>query len=209
MLKPQYNINSHNSTETNYQGGLLPQRNQAGSFYFETSCRSNLSNFFLSSENRRVLKKTDTFSCSTTPIKNFNYTPEIQKTIATWIRSLGWDFPISSVKTIFQHHIFNLIYTWTTIDGSIAAYSVCYFSPPSSGSVQISHIAYVFYDPQYSHSYLPIRLVLQVIIDSHQQGLNFCYLGRFSPPDQGFYKRTLPGFEYFHQGNWQKYNHCS
>jgi hypothetical protein len=91
-----------------------------------------------------------------------------------------------------------MVYIWKDENKNIIAYSICYFSK------NISHIAYVFYNNNYKN--LPIRLVLQVIIDSHQQGLKFCYLGRFSPPDVGYYKRTMPGLEYFANGDWIAYN---
>lgn len=82
------------------------------------------------------------------------------------------------------------------------AYSICYFDK------NISHIAYVFYDPEYSHGNLPIRLVLQTIIDSQEANLNYCYLGRFSS-NTGFYKRNMPGFEYFKDNQWFQYNNSS
>lgn len=179
----QYNLHLDQPIETNYNNGYLPQRNSADLFYQESSCRSNLANFILSSENRRIIRKTDQFTFTKIPLKDFSYTPEVQKQINQWIKQLGWDFPISSVKTIFTKHIFNYLYVWK-LDEKIVAYSICYFSE------SISHIAYVFYDPQYSHSDLPIRLVLQTIVDSRELGLKYCYLGRFSN-----YKRNMPGFE--------------
>jgi len=196
---PQFNIQNQLSPAENYQSGLLPQRNQNHLWYQDSSSRSNLSNFQLSSENRRILNKTQEFTYQLISLKDFNYNSEIQKQIFSWLKQLEWDFPISSVKTIFTDHIFNYLYIWKDQQNNVVAYSICYFSN------DISHIAYVFYDPQYSHDNLPIRLVLQTIIDSHDRGLNYCYLGRFSQ-DTGFYKRNMPGFEYFNNNNWIKYD---
>lgn len=194
-MKPQYNLSNNNSIETNYSQGLLPQRNKKDLWYKETSCRSNLSQFILNSENRRILRKTDHFSFKVFNKESMNYTPEIQKTIYQWIKELKWDFPISSVKIIFKHHIFNQFYLWYDQQNNLAAISVCYQSS------EISHIAYVFYNPTYIRQDLPIRIVLQVIIDSHQLNLQYCYLGRFS-----YYKRNMPGFEYFDKNSWSAYN---
>ena len=193
---PQFNIQNNNSIEENYNLGFLPQRNQTNSWYFETSCRSNLSKFELSSENRRILNKTQSFSFEKIKLSDFQYNLDVQKQIFNWIKELDWEFPTSSVKQIFTNHIFNYVYVWKTENNQIAAYAICYFSK------DISHIAYVFYNPQFSHDNLPIRLVLQVIIDSHDIGLNYCYLGRFSE-NNGFYKRNMPGFEYFKDNHWQ------
>jgi len=194
-MKPQFNLKNQNSIETNYSHGLLPQRNQKDLWYQETSCRSNLSEVVLNSENRRILRKTDYFSYKVFDKDTLNYSPKLQKTIQLWLKELKWDFPISSVKTIFNHHIFNRFYFWYDRQSNLSAVSVCYYSP------QISHIAYVFYDPKYSRQDLPIRLVLQVIIDSHQDNLKYCYLGRFS-----YYKRNMPGFENFDNNSWSAYN---
>lgn len=194
----QFNLTPQSDIDTNYFQGLLPQRNSGKFWYSDTSSRSNLTDFQLSSENRRILNKTQEFNYEFIPLNTFSFTSQIQKTIFSWIKQLEWDFPISSVKTIFTEHIFNYLYLWKNSSGEIIAYSICYFSQ------NISHIAYVFYHPQYSHGNLPIRLVLQTIIDSHDRGLKFCYLGRFSL-ETGYYKRNMPGFEYFNQGNWIKY----
>jgi arginyl-tRNA--protein-N-Asp/Glu arginylyltransferase len=194
-----YNINNNQSTEDNYQSGLLPQRNNKNIFYEDSSCRSNLANFQLSSENRRILRKTDNFSFEKFPIYQIEFNIELQKKIFKWIKAVNWDFPISSVKTLFTNHIFNYIYVWKNENNEIVAYALCYIS------TEISHIAYVFYDPQYDHSNLPIRLVLQVIIDSHEVNLKYCYLGRFSQTT-GYYKRNMPGFQYFAKQQWIDYN---
>lgn len=194
----QFNLNNNQSIELNYQQGFLPQRNQKNLWYQDTSSRSNLSQFNLSSENRRILKKTDNFTYKKIKLENFDFDISIQKRIFNWIKELGWDFPISSVKKIFTQHLFNTLYIWFDENNQEVAYSVCYFSE------FISHIAYVFYDPKYNHSNLPIKLVLETIIDSQKENLQFCYLGRFSS-ETGFYKRNMPGFEHFKDNQWVPY----
>ncbi len=193
-----FNLKPKGTIEANYHNGLLPQRNKPQFWYQDTSSRSNLSNFQLSSENRRILNKTQEFTYEIITLTNFSFTPKTQKQIFSWLKELNWDFPISSVKSIFTNHIFNYLYIWKDSFGEVIAYSICYFSS------SISHIAYVFYQPEYSHGNLPIRLVLQTVIDSHDKGLSYCYLGRFSS-DTGFYKRNMPGFEYFKVNKWIKY----
>lgn len=195
----KYNLKNTYTIEDNYNLGFLPQRNDKNFWYFDTSSRSNLSNFQISSENRRIINKTQDFSFKFLPLSSFDFTPSIQKTIFHWIKQLNWDFPISSVKKIFTDHIFNYVYIWKDKDEQVVAYTICYFSS------NIGHVAYVFYNPTLNHSNLPIRLVIQTIIDSHDKNLKYCYLGRFSP-DCGYYKRNMPGFEYFNNNNWIKYD---
>lgn len=194
-----YNLKSvNNSIEDSYQHGLLPQRNQIGKYYQDTSCRSNLSNFSLSSENRRIINKTQDYHFDLIPLSELKYTPQLQKNLSAWIKILGWDFPTSSIKYVFKHHIFNHLYIWYNQQNEPIAYSVCFFSQ------NFSHIAYVFYNPSFTHNNLPIRLVIQFIIDSHQKGCKYAYLGRFSKSG-GYYKRNMPGFEYFSNNQWLKY----
>lgn len=198
----QFNLTNDHSPEFNYQNGLLPQRNNQNLWYSPKpesfSCRSKLVNFHLSSENRRILHKTSIFTFKKILLENFKYGSLVQKQCLRWIKLLGWNFPVSSIKTVFTKHLFNTVYTYS-LNQDIVAYAICYFTST------ISHISYVFYDPKYSHQNLPIRLVLQTIIDSHDLGLEACYLGTFSRTN-GFYKRTMPGFEYFKDNQWQNFH---
>lgn len=193
----KYNLTLSGDLENIYSQGYLPQRNNSSYFYQDTSCRSNLSNFSLSSENRRILKKTESFSSQTLSLPDFNYNPIIQSEIHRWLKLLKWQFPINTVKYLFTQHIFNKVYVWNLNQRPIG-YSLCYFCPT------FSHIGYVFYNPDLK--LLPIRMVLQTVIDSQVLNLRYCYLGRFSPPETGYYKRTMPGFEYFHHSQWLTYN---
>lgn len=191
-----FNISNPTSIEQAYDLGLLPQRNQKNLFYQETSCRSVLNNFNLSSENRRIIKKTENFTYKELPLSEFLYTPAIQKQIHLWIKNLNWVFPTSSLRTIFTNHIFNYLTIWYDQELQPVAYLVSYVSP------NISHAAYLFYNPDYSHHDLPIRIVLQLIINSAQNKLKYAYLGRFSKV-LGYYKRNFPSFEYFQNNKWQ------
>ncbi len=178
-----------------YDSGLLPQRNQVGFFYSESSCRSTLNNLVLSSENKRVLAKTADYACTKLPKSDFNFDHQVQKQCHLWANGLGWQFPTASIKTVFTNHIFNTFYTWSH-QNHIIGYSICYFSP------NISHIAYVFYNPDYQKTNLVNAMVLKTITDSQAQNLDYCYLGRFDPPKNiGYYKRNMPGFQVY---NYQK-----
>ncbi len=198
-MNQKFNITAQSEIDSNYSSGLLPQRNNKNLFYQETSCRANLSKFNLSSENRRIIRKTENYTFEKIPIRQFDYTPKVQKNIKNWIRNLNWDFPISSVKNVFNNHIFNYLFIWKDQNKDIIAYAVCYYSD------SISHIAYVFFDPKISHQDLPIRIVLEFIKNSHQLNLLYAYLGRFSK-NVGFYKRNMPGVEFFVNNQWIEYN---
>jgi len=67
-----FNLNNFSTIKEYYQNGLLPQRNSKKLFYFQTSCRSNLSVFNLSSENRRILNKTTEYISEVIPLGSRN-----------------------------------------------------------------------------------------------------------------------------------------
>lgn len=195
----QFNLKTDQSIEDIYSSGLLPQRNDKNVFYKDSSSRCDLSRFKLSSENRRILRKTEKYTYQEYSLNDFEYSPSIQKTIHSWIKELGWDFPTSSVKNVFKNHIFNKVIVWKNPDGEVIAYAVSLISD------HISHIAYLFYSPTISHQDILIRIVLQFVIDSYEKGLTYTYLGRFSPT-VGFYKRNMPGFEYYNNSIWQTHS---
>src|SRR3989339_630898 len=114
-----FNIQNTNSPAINYSLGLLPQRNQPHLWYQDTSCRSNLTDFSISSENRRIINKTTDFSHHSTSLAKFNFSPSIQKQLS--------------------------------------------------------------------------------------QGLKYCYLGRNHSSKNGYYKRNMPGYEYYKDKKWVKY----
>jgi len=198
---PKYNLTPNLPLEIIYQKGFLPQRNNRRYFYQDSSSRSNLTNVTLSSENRRILKKTQKFDYKIEFVDQFDFNSQVLKKCSTWSKQLNWKFPSSSIKTIFTNHLFNYIYTWTDTD-KVIAYSICLFKK------KFSHVAYVFYDPAYTKTDLPIRLSLQVIIDSIDKKLSFCYLGRFNPISKtGFYKRNFPNFQIYNYKTktWQDF----
>ncbi len=82
---PQYNLTPDQNIEDNYQNGLLPQRNSSEFWYSDTSSRSNLSNFQLSSENRRIINKTQNFSCQKISLKDFSFTSEMNSSSILFI----------------------------------------------------------------------------------------------------------------------------
>lgn len=196
----QYNLKTKLNIDEAYNSGLLPQRNGKNLYYRDRSCRSNLSQLQLSSENRRILRKTEGYTYRAVPLDEFDFNPSLQKTIHTWIKTLNWDFPTSSLKIVFKNHIFNQVIIWSDQDGKIIAYAIVYTSS------EIAHIAYLFYDPDVSHQDILIRIVLQFVIDCHKLGLKYAYLGRFSP-ESGYYKRNMPGFEYYQDNSWKTKNH--
>ena len=166
MIK--YNLSPPNDPSFNYAAGLLPQRNLPQNWYQDSSCRSNLADFKLSSENKRIIKLTSEYTFKRLPLSQYQLSAATLNQITGWVDSLGWDFPKSSIKTIFTRHLFNQLYLWNEMgDSQIIAYAICYFGK------DLSHICYVFYQPELGKTNLPIRLLLQCTIDSYKLNLKY------------------------------------
>ena len=60
-----------------YASGFLPIRSLPDVYYLSRSLRVDLSQFSLSSENRRILKKTENFSAELLPLAQFFYNTEV------------------------------------------------------------------------------------------------------------------------------------
>jgi len=176
-----------------YQLGFLPFRNRKNLFYLSRSCRSNIKYFSLSSENKRVLKKTDQFRPEVISLSEFNYTPEVQRSCKLWARQAGWKISTSSLKVLFKNHFFNKLYLWKDeASGKIICYQILYESKT------ILHTASVFYDPSYHSTGLGTRLLLEASQNAHQKELDFAYMGTC----YGMYKRSISGFEFFNGFEW-------
>ncbi len=184
-----------------YENGFLPQRQNPNTFYkdpLHPSSRSLLKDLTLSSENKRILRLTDHHQYKLVPKKDFIYDFSLQKKLKDWSKNMNWDLKTSSIKNIFQNHLFNFFYLWETANQT-TAYAAILKSP------SFSQIAYVFYNPQNPDlKNLPIRMVLQTCLDAHESGQDHCYLGTFTK-EKGYYKRNMPGFQYYKEGTWTSY----
>jgi len=205
MLKTHLSHQTLNQDHSNlthlYENGFLPQRQNSHIFYKnpqKPSSRALLKNLTLSSENKRILKRTDHYQHRLLAQKDFVYDFSLQKKLKDWTKNMNWGIKTSSIKTIFTNHIFNFFYVWETAHQPLA-YAAVLKTPA------FSHIAYVFYNPKNPDlRNLPIRMVLQTCIDAHNSNQAYCYFGTFSK-EKGYYKRNMPGFQYYKKGIWTPY----
>jgi len=101
-----------------YENGFLPIRSLASVYYLCRSVRVELSLFEPSSENRRILKKTEGISASLVPLSQFNYSVEVQKLCHDYAeKRLGKDvFPVPAIKSIFSGKIYNQVLVYNRFD---------------------------------------------------------------------------------------------
>ena len=176
-----------------YDQGFLPFRNNQDLFYLSRSSRSVVDKYELSSENKRIINKTENFTFEFSPIDDFEYSPQVQKACKEWSKSKGWGISTISLKKLFSGSYFNLILI-SKHDGIVAGYSVIH---QGSGFL---HWAYVFINPEFERSGLVIRMGLEVIKNAKEAESKYVYLGTCYGNNN--YKRNYPGFEYFEGSGW-------
>ena len=93
-----------------YSNGFLPIRSLQSVYYLSRNIRVDLNKFEISSENRRILKKTENFESDLIPLSEFTYTAEIQKFCKNYTeQKLGRGlFPAAAIKSIFTNKVFNV-----------------------------------------------------------------------------------------------------
>lgn len=180
-----------------YNMGFLPFRHRINLFYLARSSRSDLSKFYLSSENRRILSLTRDYEYDEFFLKNFEYNFFLQKRCKEWAHFSGWKISANSIKYLFGGSFFNILWVWKDKNNpnNIIGYQIIYEEE------NFSHVAYIFVHPNYAKKLLAIRMVLEKVIKCFEEKKKYCYLGTCYGTS-GYYKRTMPGFQFFNGFDW-------
>ncbi len=207
---------SEHTTTSSYNLGYLFGREKKGLMYQTRSVRINLENFSLSSENRRILKKTESLSLTVAPLPFLNYHWSIAKLAKDFYTTKFGDgtFSANKIKEILtEPHKSNfnklLIYT---IENTPVGYCIFFENK------EIIHYCYPFYlltnaphDQPGAISYqltattppnIGLGMMLRAIIFAKEQGKKYMYLGSASRPTDT-YKLQFSGLEWFDGKEWQ------
>ncbi|OGH84744.1 MAG: hypothetical protein A2261_01370 [Candidatus Magasanikbacteria bacterium RIFOXYA2_FULL_44_8] len=182
-----------------YDGGFLFTRESKGAMYETRSVRIDLRKFDLSSENRRVLRKTENIKMEVWPVPYSGYTWEIAK--------LGKDFyetkfgkgtfsanKIKELLTDPEKSNFNKVIVYSIGDTPVG-YAIC------SVNDEILHYSYPFYDLKANASNLGISMMTQAIIWAKENNKKYVYLGSASTP-VALYKTQFRGLEWWNEKSW-------
>ena len=189
------------STLTNlYSEGFVLTRKGKGEMDQTRSLRIDLSKFVLSSENRRVLKKTDGLELQVIPLPYSDYSWEIGK--------LGKDFyedkfgvgtfsanKIKELLTDSEKSNFNRLFLYT-FENKKVGYSIVYENK------DLLHYSYPFYDRSTEISNLGLGMMLRAILHAQESGKKYIYLGSAQRPTD-IYKLQFAGLEWFDGETWQ------
>lgn len=183
-----------------YETGFLPIRSIPNVYYLARSLRVDLSRFELSSENRRILRKTEDFESGLVPLAKFEYTHQIQKfCIDYMVNKFGEkSMTAAGIRSIFKSGIYNHVFVWRERKTQKEiGYAVCFVS---SDLIQYAH---AFYDLTYFQQSLGARMMLEVINWTKKSGKKYIYLGTCYEKS-ALYKTEFKGVEFFNGFRWSE-----
>jgi len=185
-----------------YESGFLFTREHKGSMYQTRSLRIDLSKFELSSENRRVLKKTDDIGLMTYDLPYEKYSWEIGKMGKEFYQTKFGEktFSANKIKELLtEKHNFNKLFIY---DNKQEAVGYCIYFETD----KILHYSYPFYVLHHT-SYvispnLGLGMMLKAIIYAKEAGKKYVYLGS-AKDAKAKYKLQFEGLEWFDGEKWK------
>ena len=193
-------------SETNinslYNQGWLFTREGRGAMYQTRSLRIDLEKFELSSENRRVLKKTEDIGLMTYDLPYEKYSWEIGKMGKEFYQTKFGDgiFSANKIKELLtKKHNFNKLYIYNNKQEAVG-YCICFETD------KILHYSYPFYVLHHT-SYvispnLGLGMMLRAIIHSKEASKKYVYLGS-AKDAKAKYKLQFAGLEWFDGKEWK------
>jgi len=185
--------------ENIYSMGFLPSRSRKDLFYLARSIRIDLSNFDLSSENRRITRKTDYIDIKEEPVKSFDYDFSIGK--------LGKDFyekrfgkgvmSANRIKWLFKDSSLTDVLVYSDGQTGQRVFGYCLVNKTSN----ILHYAYPFYDVSYFEKNAGMGMMLKALLLARDAGIKHVYLGTCYT-ESSLYKLQFKGVEYFNGFKW-------
>jgi arginyl-tRNA--protein-N-Asp/Glu arginylyltransferase len=182
-----------------YSKGFLLTRKGVGVMQKVRSLRVDLSQFSLTSENRRVLRKNEdvSFSIYNLPLDDYNW--KIHKMGADFYRQRFGDKVMSAnkIKDMVKEKktSFNKLMVFSKKSQDLG-YAICF----EYG--EILHYAYPFYDLSYTSKTLGIFMMTRAIIYAQDESLKYVYLGSVNSKE-ALYKLQFRGLSFFEKDSWK------
>lgn len=190
---------SPETIETAYNDGYVLTRVGKGTMRQTRSLRIDLSKFTLSSENRRVLKKTEGLELAPSGLPYSDYHWSIAKLAKDFYTTKFGDgtFSANKVKEILtdeEKSNFNQLLVYK-INTETVGYCVTYTNET------LLHYSYPFYNLSETQSNLGMSMMLRAIISAQENHKKYIYLGSFQRPTD-VYKLQFAGLEWFDGERW-------
>jgi hypothetical protein len=185
------------SQEQLYSSGFLPMRNIPNVYYLSRSVRVGLKGFEISSENRRILKKTENFNSRLFALNEFEYGPRVQKMCKDYANQrLRGIITSASIKNIFSGKVYSHVFVFENKKNrEEAGFAVVRITE------KIIQYGHSFYDLSYLSDNLGARMMLEAVIWAKENQKSHIYLGTCYSQN-ALYKTEFKGVEFFNGFEW-------
>lgn len=179
-----------------YEQGFLPTRIKENYYYLARNVRINLQNFELTSENRRILKKTEVLSIENIALKDYAFNYEITKLAAEFFKTKFDEKIISTqkLKWLLSGEFFTNLLIYKIADEEIG-YCI------TMETKDLIHYAYPFYKSELINQNIGMAMMIQAIIHAKENNKKHIYLGTVYTKDS-LYKLQFKNMEWFDGENW-------
>lgn len=195
---------SEETINDHYNRGFVFGRPSEGYMDQTRSMRIKLGDFMLSSENRRILRKTEEIEMAPYPLPCTVYTWEVGKLGKDFYDTKFGDGTMSAnkIKELMTggRQDFNrvLVYKDATLaEKPTTRLGYCI----GVETKKIFHYSYPFYDLDRAPKNMGMGMMLKAIVWAQEQGKEFIYLGSAQRPGD-VYKLQFAGLEWFDGGEW-------
>lgn len=187
---------SDENIENLYNQGYVFTRLEKGLIQQTRSVRIDLSKFEMSSENRRILRKTENIDLNVRSLPLSDYHWNIGKLAKDFYNTKFGEgtFSANKIKELLtddRKSNFN-----TLFDFSSLGYCICYQTN------NIIHYSYPFYDLEASAKDMGMGMMTRAVLYAKEQGKKYLYLGSAQRPNDT-YKFQFDGIEWFDGESWK------
>lgn len=198
--RTKINDKSDVNIEQMYDQGYVFTRLGNGTMDQTRSLRIDIDEFTLNSENKRVLRKTESISFRKEILPYSDYHWNIHK--------MGKEFydqfqeglftanKIKELMTTPEKSDFNTVFIYSD-DEQDLGYSI------SLETGHIIHYSYPFYDREESPENMGMGMMIRAIIYAKESNKKYCYLGAAQRPGDT-YKLQFEGVEWFNGDDWSR-----
>ncbi|MFA6315463.1 MAG: hypothetical protein WC648_03815 [Candidatus Paceibacterota bacterium] len=182
-----------------YENGFVFTRLDKGLMHQTRSVRINISKFTLSSENKRILKKTADLVLTAAELPLLNYDYRLGKLAKDFFENKFGHGIMSAqkIKEMLTDPVksnFNLLLTY--LQESSTGYAICF------ANNTLLHYSYPFYDLNGAQKDIGLGMMVRAINFAVEQKKKYVYLGSLQRPGDT-YKLQFDGLEWFDGSKWQ------
>jgi arginyl-tRNA--protein-N-Asp/Glu arginylyltransferase len=188
--------NENDSIDEIYEKGFLATRIKKNYYYLTRNLRINLQEFSLNSENRRILKKTESLTLENKKLNDFTFNYSISKLATDFFKTKFNKTIITpqKLKWLFAGEFFTNVLVYKN-KNEIIGYCI------TMETKKTLHYAYPFYKSELIGTNIGMSMMIQAIEHAKEKNKKYVYLGTVYTKDS-MYKLQFKGIQWFNGESW-------